>query len=146
VIAVVVRAVYRLIAGRWRPDRPFIVPSLFLLAAFFSVASLVGQNARDTDAAKDNAVAQGVVTDASEATTVDQCVAGNLDDFDSRSVSERQGLTREQFRTFAERLCAVADRQGYLQSNGTIYPEDVKKLQSEAQTIIQDMQANGELG
>jgi hypothetical protein len=145
-IALVARGVYRLAARRWRPDRPFLVPSLFVLAAVFSVGSYIGQNARDEEAAKDNAVAQGVVTNADEATTVDLCVAGNLQDFDSRPAAERQGLTRAQFRTFAERLCAVADQKGYLQANGTIYQADVEKLQTEAQQIIQQMRANGELG
>jgi hypothetical protein len=145
-IAVLVRAIYRLAAGRWRPDRPFIVPSLFVLAAFFCASALLGQMARDTDAAKQNAVNQGIVQNADDATPVDSCVAGSMNEFNSRPVDQRQGFTPDQYRTFSERVCAVADQRGYVLPNGRIYPEDQKKLVPDAKRIIQEMAANGELG
>jgi hypothetical protein len=144
-IAAVVRAVYRALANRWRPDRPFFVPSLFVLAATFALLGRVADFTERQNEARANAVKQGIVAEGDAATPTDLCVAGNLSDYDAAPAPGRYGLTRRQFRTFVERLCAQADRQDLLQSDGTTLQSDLTKLQDEAQAIIEQMRASGDL-
>lgn len=108
----------------WRVRRPFLSPWLFAIAAFVAFVSVNGMRANQNEGTDEEAVRRGVATEDQEVSPMQRCVTKALESLESATPEQRAVLPAGlNFRSFSQRFCGDADRQGILAATGDLTHE-----------------------